>query len=146
MRTPPAAPAVVQPVTLRCLGRDNTSGRLHARFEYETADPWAVWIRFGEQESSIRWGLARHLLAEGLTDPAGDGDVQLWPGTDKEGHSVVVMEFRSPDGRLIAEAPTRDVYRFLTRSLAVVPAGSEADHLDLDALIADLLDTSSAPE
>jgi hypothetical protein len=146
MRTPPPAPAVVQPVTLRCLGRDNTTGRLHARFEYETGDPWAVWIRFGEQQSSIRWALSRHLLAEGLTDPAGDGDVQLWPGTDKDGHSVVVMEFRSPDGRLIAEAPPRDVYRFLTRSLAVVPAGSEAQHLDLDGLIADLLDASSTPE
>ena len=85
-----------------------------------------MWIRFGTQETSMRWALSRELLASGLTDRAGDGDVQLWPGTDKDGHSVVVMEFRSPDGRLIAEAPTRDVYRFLTRSLAAVPAGSES--------------------
>jgi len=31
------------------------------------------------------------------------------------------------------------VYRFLTRTLAAVPAGTESDHLDLDGLVADLL-------
>ena len=41
-------------------------------------------------------------------------------------------------GELVAQARTQDIYRFVSRSLAAVPAGSESDHMDMDQLI-DLL-------
>jgi hypothetical protein len=56
---------------------------------------------------------------------------------------VLVIDFRSPDGRLVAQAPTHDVGGFLTRTLAAVPLGSEREHLDLDGLVGALL--SSRP-
>ena len=46
----------------------------------------------------------------------------------------------SYDVHVVAEVSTRELYRFLTRSLAAVPFGSEHQHLDLDGLLADLLD------
>ena len=101
-------------------------------------------VTFGVRPASIRWAICRTLLSRGLTDPAGDGDVQLWPSIDEDGRGVVMLEFRSPDGRLVAQASTRELYRFLTRTLAVVPSGTEAAHFDVDELIADLLRISES--
>lgn len=77
--------------------------------------------------------------APGLTDPAGRGDLHLWPSVDEDGRAVVVLEFRSPHGHLVAQAHSHEVYQFLTRTLAVVPACTESAYMDLDALVADLL-------
>jgi len=52
---------------------------------------------------------------------------------------VVAVELSTKGGHLIAQAHTHEVYRFLTRNLAAVPAGTESNHLDLDGLVADLL-------
>jgi hypothetical protein len=83
------------------------------------------------------------MLCRGLTDPVGQGDVQLWPSTDLAGSGVVVMDLWSTAGHVVGEVSTRELYRFLTRTLATVPLGSEHEHLDVDALLADLL---SEPE
>jgi hypothetical protein len=94
-----------------------------------------------------RWTLCRSLLSRGLTDPVGEGDVQLWPSTDDAGSGVVVLDLWSRDVHVVAEVPTRELYRFLTRTLAAVPFGSEHEHLDLDGLIAELLsDAGSGAE
>jgi hypothetical protein len=88
--------------------------------------------------------MARSLLAQGLTDPAGDGDLRLRPSLDQDGSGVVVFEFHSPDGRFVARASTRELYRFLTRTLAMVPFGSESDHFDVDGIISDLMRLSES--
>ena len=51
----------------------------------------------------------------------------------------MIIELCSPDGELVAQARTRDIYQFLSRSLAAVPAGTETDRIDLDQLIDQLL-------
>ena len=146
MTSQPITPVLAQHVTLRAPHCPPGSVELDALFEYDSRDPFAVWITFGSGAASIRWAMSRSLLAEGLTDPAGDGDLRLRPSLDNEGSGVVVFEFHSPDGSLVTQAPTRDVYRFLTRTLASVPAGREAEHLDLDLLVADLLGSGSQAE
>ncbi|NUQ89124.1 MAG: SsgA family sporulation/cell division regulator, partial [Glycomyces artemisiae] len=54
-----------------------------ATFEYDAADPWAVRITFpgagGDTATGVRWMVGRDLLLQGVTDPAGEGDVQLFP-------------------------------------------------------------------
>ena len=51
----------------------------------------------------------------------------------------MIIELCSPDGELVVQAGTRDIYQFLGRSLAAVPAGTETARIDLDQLIDQLL-------
>jgi len=140
----PISPVLEQHVTLRGLNSRAGSVELDAVFEYDSRDPFAVWITFGSGAAGIRWAMSRQLLAQGLTDPAGEGDLRLRPSLDDDGSGVVVFEFHSPDGRFVARASTRELYRFLTRTLAMVPFGSESAHFDVDAVIADLMRLSES--
>ena len=110
-----------------------------AALGYDPADPFAVTATFVTVEGDVVWTFARDLLARGLSGPAGEGDVHIWPCVDAEGGATVIIELCSPDGELVAQARTCDVYPFLSRSLAAVPAGTEADRIDLDQLIDQLL-------
>ena len=143
MGTPPPG-AVAKNLTMRCLDSRGVSRPMVARFEYDPADPYAVWIGLASRHGEVRWAICRELLSQGLTAPAGEGDLQLWPGLDEEGHGVVTFEFRSPDGHLAAQAPARGLHDFLGRSLAVVPFGAEDQHLDVDAWVSELLGSSPA--
>ena len=144
MTSQPISPVLEQHVTLRGLNSRAGSVELDAVFEYDSRDPFAVWITFGSGAAGIRWAMSRQLLAQGLTDPAGEGDLRLRPSLDDDGSGVVVFEFHSPDGRFVAQASTRELYRFLTRTLAMVPFGSESAHFDVDAIIADLMRLSES--
>jgi hypothetical protein len=116
---------------------------LPATFGYDPADPWAVCITFRGPKEQVNWLVARELLIRGLTDPAGEGDIQLWPSIDDGGRATVVMELRSPDGHLVTELRTHELYRFLTRTQAMVPTGTET--MDLDGLV-DAISRQSEPQ
>ncbi|MGI8524197.1 MAG: SsgA family sporulation/cell division regulator [Nocardioides sp.] len=75
-----------------------------------------------------------------LTEPVGVGDVRPCPGLDDDGRAVVRIELLTPEGQPVTEAPTEQVYRFLSITFLVVPAGSEHEHLDVDAMIERLLE------
>jgi hypothetical protein len=125
--------ALSQELVLQCLDAWGRSLELPASFGYDPSDPWAVWITFRGSRDEVRWAVGRDLLLQGMTDPAGEGDIQLWPSIDENGRAAVVMELCSPDGRLVAQLLTNELYRFLTRTLAVVPLGTE--WVDLDRLV-----------
>lgn len=139
MTQPPMSRLLAQELLLRCV--DPTAGHREVRagFTYDPSDPYAVSVTVPDADGDLRWTMCRSLLCRGLTDPVGEGDVQLWPSTDMAGSGVVVMDLWSPARHLVAEVSTRELYRFLTRTLAVVPLGSEHQHLDVDALIGELL-------
>jgi hypothetical protein len=136
----PISRALSADLTLQCLDAWGRSVDLQASFGYDPSDPWAVWITFEGPHDHVRWAVGRDLLLQGLTDPAGEGDIQLWPSIDETGRAAVVMELCSPDGRLVTQLHTNELYRFLTRTLAVVPAGTES--IDLDRMVAELTGTS----
>jgi hypothetical protein len=140
--TRPTSRALAQELVLEVVGRRGRTVPLVACFGYDREDPWAVSITFRTVVDEIRWDLARDLLHQGLTEPAGEGDLQLWPSVDRHGRATVVLEFRSPAGRLSAQVRTNDLYRFLTRTFAAVPLGTES--LDLDRLVDQLTGRSSA--
>lgn len=143
MTQQPLAPPLTQQLTLDCLDPRGRSLELVVALGYDATDPYAVTITFPVATGDVCWVICRATLLRGLSGPSGQGDLRLWPSIDEDGRAVVVLEFCSPDGRLAAQAATAEVQRFVTRTLAVVPAGTEGDHLDLDALVADLL--GSAP-
>src|SRR4051812_22692210 len=94
----PMSSVLSQELVLQCLDARGRTVDLPACFGYDPSDPWAVWITFPGPNDDVRWALGRDLLLQGLTDPAGEGDVQLWPSIDEDGRAAVVVEFCSPDG------------------------------------------------
>ena len=108
--------------------------------EYAVTDPWAVSLVFSTAAGPLRWDFARELLADGLYDHVGAGDVHLWPCLDSACRAVVMIELEGADGSLVElQAPSRQVAAFVAASDAVVPQGAEGRHVDLDALVDELL-------
>lgn len=112
---------------------------MDGELRYDTADPYAVTLEVTDGPRRVSWTFARELLTEGRYDPAGDGDVHVWPCLSVEAASVTIIELHGATGDVLLQAPTRAVDRFLTDAFAAVPAGQESDHLALDALVARLL-------
>lgn len=137
----PVSQTVTQDIALHCLDELGRPMAFIASFGYHPEDPYAVWLTFHIPAGDVSWAMARSLLVRGLTEPAGEGDIRLWPSIDEDGRAVVCMDFRSPEGRLLTEARTADLHSFLLRSWASVPAGSESELVDLDQLVALLLTT-----
>lgn len=124
---------------MECVDSQGRAQSLDTVFTYEQSDPYAVTIRFLTRAGDLPWTFSRDLLSRGLTDPSGEGDVRISPGISDEGRAIVSIELSSPDGRLITQARTHDVHRFVTRSLALVPPGTESRHLRIDEAITKLL-------
>lgn len=125
---------------MQCLDPRGRTIDLPAVFRYDAGDPWAVWMTFRGGTDEVSWAVGRELLLRGLTDPAGDGDIRVWPSIDEDGRAAVVMELCSPSGRLVTQLSSNALHRFLTRTLAVVPLGTEA--IDLDLMVALLIGRS----
>ena len=105
------------------------------RWTYSTADPFAVTLGIrGRGDRFVEWLVARDLVLASLAGPAGCGDVRMSP-QHVQGYDVIEIEIRSTDGRAVLEVDQELLQQFLDASLALVPAGEEAAHMDLDAEI-----------
>lgn len=133
------ARALAHPVLADLCTLDGSCAQVITELTYDATDPFAVTLVFRATPRSVRWVFARSLLVSGLSDPAGDGDVHVWPALDDAGAPVVMVELCSPDGDVLVQLRTPDVAAFVDRMEAVVPEGTEAAHLDVDAVIAALL-------
>jgi hypothetical protein len=106
---------------------------------YDAADPYAVHASFHYGNETVTWSLARDVLANGLDEPAGAGDVLVWPWSSPRG-DFVALSLSSPDGCALFEIERSILVRFLRRTYAVVPRGQESDHVDLDELVRMIMD------
>ncbi len=138
MHTGPIPAIVSAEITLNLVIAAEYGVPVSARFSYSAHDPLSVIAEFHAGGSAVRWVFARDLLQAGTEHPTGDGDVTCWPATIS-GERVICIALRSPSGQALLEAPAEDIHEFLHRSYEVVPTGREADFLDLDGLIRDLL-------
>jgi len=116
---------------------------VRADLAYDLTDPYAVQVSFhtGSGTGSgevVQWTFARQLLSDGVSVPAGEGDVQVWPSS-AHGTSVVCLSLSSPSGRALFEVPLGDLVEFLGRTYEAVPTGGESDLVDVDAELALLL-------
>ena len=137
-RSPSTTAATVR-TTVSFLSGDAQSDLIEGELVFEPTDPYAVMMHLEAKSGTVIWTFARELLAEGLYQPAGDGDVQVWPCLSNTGDAVVIIELSSPDGMAMLQAPSRDVHDFVASSCAAVPVGQESAHLELDTLISQLL-------
>jgi Streptomyces sporulation and cell division protein, SsgA len=129
-------------VTVDCIDVRGNPHTLPASLGYEPTDPYAATLTFYLPGERVVWAFGRDLLLAGLSEPAGDGDVHVWPEvTSLRARSVaaVMIELCSPDGQLLALVHAEDVRQFLSLTYALVPAGTESRHLDLDGLISRLI-------
>jgi Streptomyces sporulation and cell division protein, SsgA len=112
---------------------------LVASLFYSAEDPYAIRMAFhvGTDEP-VEWIFARDLLAVGLEGPAGEGDVQVWPG-DEQGRELLNIALSSPFGEAHFEAPRSSLAAFLSRTYEVIAPGDETDHIDVDAELDELL-------
>lgn len=114
---------------------------------YNPRDPWTVSVRFGCPTLCGRcdealWIFARDLIVTGLHEPAGMGDVQLWPEYDLL-NRVVAVQLSSPTGDVVLTAYAADVEAFLALTYGWVPEGDEPPYLDVDAAVARVLEEES---
>ncbi|MFJ3660076.1 SsgA family sporulation/cell division regulator [Streptomyces sp. NPDC090119] len=107
---------------------------------YELDDPYAVRVSFVHPGTgqTVEWIIGRDLLAAGLAEPVGEGDVRIWPARRTAGKAVRIR-LSSPTGTALFEAPTEEIAAFLRATEAVVPTGTESRHVDTDALLTHLL-------
>lgn len=132
--------SVTRTLTLELIDATGAATPLAAELLYDKSDPYAVAACFRTGlDIPVRWVFARDLLAEGLYEPTGDGDVHVWPCLDPRGRAVVIIELSSPDGEALLQASSAEVCEFLLRAEAVVPNGTEGDHLDVDDALTRLL-------
>lgn len=139
--------SVIRPTTvevetsLRLVAPDATALPVRASLRYDPADPYAVHVLFHAESAggeAVSWSFARELLVTGLDEPAGIGDVRVWPWATPRG-DFVALALSSPDGNALFEVPRSVLVRFLRRTYVVVPRGREAEHLDVDTAVNRLL-------
>ena len=127
---------------LRLVVPGTASLPVRAGLRYDLSDPYAVSVAFhtggSASSDSVEWTFARSLLTEGVTQPVGDGDVQVWPSTSGDS-PVVCLSLSSPSGKALFEIPLPELAEFLAQTFAAVPTGCESDHVDVDAELALLL-------
>lgn len=116
---------------------------LMASFVYTAADPFAVRVAFHVgQDAPVEWSFSRELLARGIEGPDGLGDVRVWPSADSVSGmrgTVLNLQLSSPYGEAQFEVPVREVESFLRRAYRAVSRGREAEHIDFESKLADLL-------
>jgi hypothetical protein len=143
MNPQPTTPVLSHDITLACIDPWDRNVDVATTLGYCSSDPYAVTLTFHSTAGDVEWIVARTLLLRGLAAPAGEGDVKIRPSIDHNGRPVAVLDFSSPDGRLVAQACTHELQTFLARTFAVVPVGAESQHLDLDGLVAHLLEATA---
>ncbi|WP_223179311.1 SsgA family sporulation/cell division regulator [Streptomyces griseicoloratus] len=115
---------------------------LRAELHYRVADPYAVRLTLGPSTGPVTtWTFARELLAEGLRRPVGPGDVMVVPRYCHHPHSICIV-LSNLDGTALIELAAAQVDAFLQQTAALVPFGTESDHLDVDGAITALMGRS----
>lgn len=136
--------AVSSVLKLVFVGADGTTRPMHGELRYEAHEPYAVTLVLAAGRSKVSWSMGRDLLAQGLLEPCGEGDVHVFPELDHRGLPVVALALRSPDGNALLVGSTKDFVGFLARTYQVVALGTESDHLDFDSALSRLLEAGAA--
>ncbi len=126
-------------ITVECMDDRGIRHEIDTVLGYRRSDPFAVAMTFVTSEGHLVWTFGRDLLTRGTESPVGEGDVHVSPAISISGRAMVSIELSSPDGHLVLLARASDINDFLTRSVAVVPQGTESDHFDVDMLITQVL-------
>jgi hypothetical protein len=135
------ARTVTTPLTL-FVSADTGDAEIAAEFRYDPNDPLAVSLVIGlECAEPVVWVFGRDLLADGVSEACGLGDITVEPASDTaNGTTCRDIRITLATDRLATMIAARDkVVEFLVESFTVVPSGCELDHIDFDAEIEALI-------
>ena len=132
-----------QHITLACVDPWGRAVDVPTTLSFDRADPYAVTLTFHAASGDVVWMMARQVLLQGLTSPAGEGDIRVYPSIDEDASAVTVLDFSSPHGHLVGQVPTREVQSFVAETITAVPVGDESAYLDIDALAEALLSSAA---
>jgi hypothetical protein len=133
--------SVTRELTVQVLAPLDGPSEVSVDLHYDTTDPFAVRAMFRvASDQQVSWVFARDLLARGMTQASGDGDVHIWP-TWADGREVVRIVLRSPDGEALLQTRSVELLEFLTTSFALCPPGRESHHLQIDRALGALFAT-----
>jgi hypothetical protein len=110
------------------------------RFTYDATDPLAVRMDFTDGADVLApWFFARDLLYAGLRGLSGIGHVRVWPERPRRGAGSVRILLSDTEGSAMLRVPAAPFEEWLSKTYAVVPAGTEGDHLYWDDVVRELL-------
>ncbi len=135
---------VIRTACFELLLSDAPPALVPCQLSYEVGDPFAVTARFALGDHSVSWTFARSLLRAGMYEPVGEGDMAIRPGIDDSGRSVVYVRLTSPQGEAVLRTSSAEIAAFLEMTQQLVAIGAELSGVDLDALIRELLEQTSA--
>ncbi|MET4662421.1 hypothetical protein ABID80_006181 [Streptomyces sp. PvP037] len=130
---------IEQTVEARLVAAAPRMPSIPATLHYDRDDPFAVRMTFPAPATlegvEVCWTFARELLAAGMEEPEGHGDVRVRP----YGYDRTVLEFHAPEGTAVVHVRSGELHRFLAAADELVPAGLEHLRLDLDHGLAELM-------
>lgn len=130
---------IEQTVEARLVAAAPRMPSIPATLHYDRDDPFAVRMTFPAPATlegvEVCWTFARDLLAAGMREPEGDGDVRVRP----YGYDRTVLEFHAPEGTAVVHVRSGELRRFLEATGELVPTGLEHLRLDLDHDLAELM-------
>jgi Streptomyces sporulation and cell division protein, SsgA len=125
------------PVILELVSARGAPLPAQGELRFAGSDPYAVALALQTLHSrEVVWRFSRALLAQGLIEAAGEGDVRLRPLDTQAPGGIVEIELRSPGGGVVFRASHPDLRRYLTRTQEFIAFGAEHEWLDLDHTIA----------
>jgi hypothetical protein len=141
MREPDSFTLVVCRMLVRLVVAEGVDRPVMLDLSYDRADPYAVSLTFHMcTDATVRWVVGRDLLLDGLEKLVGVGDIQVWPSPRPWAGRVHIALCPCPkQGAVVVTASARALEAFLRRTLAMVPAGTEGRHLDMDAAVQHIL-------
>lgn len=141
MREPDSLTLVMCRMRVRLVVAEGVDRPVMLDLSYDRADPYAVSLTFHMcTDATVRWVVGRELLLDGLEKLVGVGDIQVWPSRHPWAGKVHIALCPCPRREaVVVTVPARALEAFLRRTLAIVPAGTEECHLDVDAAVHQLL-------
>lgn len=90
--------------SIRLVTGDPATLPVRANLRFDPTDPYAVHVLFHAESAggeAVGWVFARELLVTGLDEPAGIGDVRVWPWATPRGDFVALaLSSVNPSPRL----------------------------------------------
>ncbi|MFJ4466282.1 SsgA family sporulation/cell division regulator [Streptomyces sp. NPDC089424] len=130
---------IEQSVEARLVAAAPRMPSIPATLTYDLADPFAIRMTFPApatlEDEEVCWTFSRELLAAGMHEPEGRGDVRVRPYA----YDRTVLEFHAPEGTAVVHVRSGELRRFLEATRVLVPEGLEHAYLDLDHDLAELL-------
>jgi hypothetical protein len=109
---------------------------ISCEFSYDVKDPYAVTVIFDAAwKSPVRWVFSRELLTDGVTSRVGEGDVAVWPEKNEDGDMALWLQVGHMSCTAVVELPIKLISKWLARTYALVPRGSETEHVEWDRVI-----------